>query len=322
MKLLVSTLISSMLLASNVTFNPSNPTFSFSTDSDSNYKAPVKTSKNNDLERASNFKCFNAFSIENPLDSKYYPSILTQVQNETFYLKVVRKCPIKDVSISIIDSNGSDVNSSIKKFPGGILQVKIPKIHKDLFVHFDYNVTILQANKDGYIIKKREQEENSTDDFAVRPEQFNIYVENNDTFVGKFLKVDLNVTGYKGNLCDYNKSRDLDVSAENSFIIYDYYIRNGKAVRYSFIITKAGNTKIHIKEKIGSEYAIVDADDTADRRRLIGEGVSNEINVKETSKSWAGVGSNKGPYAPSKRTIQADIKNNVNRRAGYTKIQW
>ena len=106
-------------------------------------------------------------------------------------------------------------------------------------------------------------------------------------------------------------------------MLYDFFIKNGKInSNYKLFFTKpANNVEIYMSEKIGQEWAIVDKDDTTDECRLI-QGQSNKINIIDSSRNWAGFGTNKSQNDPNKNSINTDIRQNVNKDLHFHKMSW
>ena len=313
-------------------------------------------------------RCFNAFSIPTYNNLSFSPfSILTQVQNEDFYLKIIRKhtkiCShITDLNVTLIDKNGNEIDytpssfsvtNQTKEHGYMIMPIKfnVHNAYRDVFVHFSYNIKNREVSCNGSVYAHTlkddkfevgvgasakcyitttttSKEENATDDFAVRPKQFNISADST-AFVGKPLNIDITAIGANGKndiSTNYNED-DMDLNTitdpSNIYLSYFYNIINGKIGSHKFFFTKPSNdVKIKISEKLGKEWAIVDSDDTTDSRRLITPGESNSIKVLETSKNWAGVGTGEKENSPTNKTIQSDIRDNVNRNLKFNKMSW
>lgn len=316
-------------------------------------------SASSDIERvALSNNCYNAFSINinYPIakaqtlaawkDKIEFPSIETQIQGKTFLLFIQEQCAnTGNLKITLINKKtGKELDASdysLETLPRGFLLAKtvVKNVFPDLLVHFSYDIIEGQAaakctwttnsaptctgSAKPIIVHK---EENSTDDFAVRPDKLYIHVNNSDTFVGKNLMIVIKAVGYNGNIStNYTKkSEDLDVYSTdvNTYLNYSFIIRNGVSTRNIFYFSRStDNSKIEMKEITGKEWAIVDADDTPDSRRLF-SGESNSIKVNDTSKSWAGVGLNESPNTTKEQTIQSDIRSNVNKNIEFNKMGW
>ena len=299
-------------------------------------------------------RCFNAFSIPDFNNLSFSPfSILTQIQNKDFYLKIIRKhtkicSDISDVNVTLIDKDGNKIDydkSSLNpitepSYYGYIvipIQFNVYNAYRDVFVHFSYKIkhkkiicpdsTYTGVTSKCYTITTTtSKEENATDDFAVRPKQFNISAAST-TFIGNPLNIDINVTNKNGNISTNYNADDIDLNTStnpnNIYLSYFYNIVNGKLGRHKFFFTKPSNdVKIQISEKLGKEWAIVDTDDTKNSRILIKPGKSNSIKILETSKNWVGVGTGEKENSPTNKTIQLNIRGNTNRNLKFHKIGW
>lgn len=289
--------------------------------------------------------CYNAFSVDYLNgDNTYIPSIITQIQNKSFYLYITNKCPNTDnLKITLINKKtGKTIdNDDIKQAfsEQNIIQVQVFNSYKDVLVHFSYDkstptgsgsfkigINGVSASASGNL-KSEHKEENSTDDFAVRPKEFYIHINNNNTYVGHHLKTQLFALGNNNGLSTNYNSNSSDLSTSitdsNTHLNYFYNIENGEAKKYIFYFTGVSDdVKIKINEILGKEWAIVDKDDTTDDRRLINTGTSNSIKVNETSKTWFGIGTGKSENSPKHKTINSDIKSNTNKDLKFTKMTW
>ena len=288
-------------------------------------------------------KDFFLYITNSNTGNNYIPSIITQIQKKDFFLYITNKCKnTGNLKITLIDKNtGKDVQDytiqSISNFP--VIKVNVTGIHKDLLVHFDYDKIVGSATSGCSITNGTitcsgtanttlvHHEENSTDDFAVRPDSFYVHVDNNNTFVGKPLKIDISAIDPDGYPSQNYNTTDLQLNTNitdpNTYLSYCYNIINGEIAGYRFFFKKpSNNVKIQISEKLGQEWAITDADDTTDSRRLISEGESNSIKVNETSKSWAGTGTGKKANDPKTQTITSNIRDNTNRNIKYNRMCW
>jgi hypothetical protein len=166
--------------------------------------------------------------------------------------------------------------------------------------------------------------EYSTDDFAVRPAKFDISMKN--TIRGARSPLDIKTVNNYGDInTKYSISSFYTRTTANKNIPmqYSFDIVNGKTILSStiFFTKPAEDVQITVSEKPGYEWAIVDADDTADSCRLV-SGTSNEFNVSDGSKSWAGAGTEKDYNNPSTNSINSDIRQNTNKDRHFTKMGW
>jgi hypothetical protein len=200
--------------------------------------------------------------------------------------------------------------------------------------------------------------EYSSDDFAIRPNKFDINFKRDKVFTGEFVPMSIEALGF-ANATDtpqittnYSTNSDnLDISfvksdgtpssigfmqtdgtifynpnhsSTTSGVRVQYYfeLQNGKLAQYQLLFTRPDTEiKMDIVEKNGKEWAIVDADDTKDACRLV-SGESNEINVTETSKSWIGFGTGAKSNDPSTKTIDTDIRQNVDKDIRFKRMNW
>jgi hypothetical protein len=141
----------------------------------------------------------------------------------------------------------------------------------------------------------------SRDNFAIRPNEFNISYSANVAYAGEGFNVEFNALDYNNtatNLYDEAKNSsfkvemsDLNSSCEyGAFVSDDFNFSNGY-VSISGYYTGIGDINISIYEISGAEFAIVDADDTADEDRFITSFESNitvypyNINIENVSLS-------------------------------------
>jgi len=301
--------------------------------------------------------CYNAFSIDSFMNASYIPSIITQIQNQKFYLYITNKCiNTKDLKISLIDGKtGESIgNYNIQRIGNTIIRVNVHNSYKNLLVHFIYKIyktrdkkvscksnaykladkhnkyMINYPTKECHIIQtilQNTRQENSTDNFAVRPKEFQVYVDNNITLVEKPLKINITAIGENGIVStNYNESDiylNTNITDSNTYLSYFYNIKNGKIDNYRFFFTRPSNdVKIQISEKVGKEWARVDRDDTTNNRRLIYPGISNSIKIYETSKKWAGTAIGNKVDETSKNSINSNIRINRTQNLKFHKMTW
>jgi hypothetical protein len=166
--------------------------------------------------------------------------------------------------------------------------------------------------------------EYSTDNFAVRP-QFDINIKKH-VKTGRNIPFTINAVNEHGDIDDKYSTSSLYTnvtSNKNIPIQYAFDIKNGKSTSSSvlFFTKPAEDVKVIITEKPGYEWAIVDADDTADSCRLV-SGESKEINITDASKSWAGAGTDKEYNNPSQNSIQSNVKQNIKKDLHFNRLSW
>ena len=168
--------------------------------------------------------------------------------------------------------------------------------------------------------------EYSLDNFAIRPEKFNLNIKQSEVRAKENPKIELNATNADGvistNYSTSSANLTLIPTNNKTKLAYAFDIVNGEVRNYRLFFTKpADDVAISIKEKIGKEWAIVDADDTVDSCRLI-TGKSNEVDVIDGSKNWAGVGVDNSYNDPNTNNVNTDIRQNVNKDLHFQKISW
>ena len=121
-------------------------------------------------------------------------------------------------------------------------------------------------------------EKNSTDQFAIRPDKFNIDAISQILYAGKDFNITFHAQDEDGNdVKDYNESRDdsfevnakdLKVACKSGVLNGDIKFENGKNTTIANY-DEIGDINITIEEKNDSAFAKVDNSDTPDSQRLI-----------------------------------------------------
>jgi len=166
------------------------------------------------------------------------------------------------------------------------------------------------------------QIEYSTDNFAIKPDRFNITFKKTDVKTGQtdyvsIQTVDTNnniTTNYKNSSITLKPTFSPVVNAQYAFDIYNGEAKNGKVI---FNEAKS-NVTMTLTD---TDYTAVDADDTAQSCRTI-TGTSNSVNISAPSKYWAGTGTNETQNNPTTNTIQSDVKQNVKKDSHFNKVNW
>jgi len=163
----------------------------------------------------------------------------------------------------------------------------------------------------------------STDNFAIKPSQFDITLKKSPIKVGQVEPMDLKVlnnnsiitTNYK------NSSTNLIVTLtpSNTKAQYGFDINNG-VLSKSVLSFATTNSDVSMKI-LDEHYADVDSDDTFQTCRNI-EGTSNTINIIGTSKYWAGTGTNEKENNPTNNTISSEVKQNTKKDVHFQKLGW
>ena len=170
----------------------------------------------------------------------------------------------------------------------------------------------------------------SSDNFAIRPDKFDIQFKQKAIRVGRVAYADIKAVTYGGDITtNYNSNSELIKTSIDHYtgkyepkVNYSFDIVNGEEKRGYFVFNReANNTAIKLTEMVGEEWAIVDADDTADSCRLI-TGVSNDINVTPIPKDWAGKGTGMEENDPVKHNVDVDVRDNVNKDIRFNKMNW
>ena len=168
--------------------------------------------------------------------------------------------------------------------------------------------------------------EYALDNFAIRPDKFQLSFDDNTVKVKENVKMDIKALNYNSNTPtpNYNESSiNLSLSTDKEAkAMYSFYIKDGALKTYKLYFTKpSNNVNVTLKEKSGSEWAKVDTDDTKDSCRLINN-ASDTINVIDASKYWAGTGTNESKNDPTKNSVNSDIRQNVDKDLHFNKMSW
>jgi hypothetical protein len=155
-----------------------------------------------------------------------------------------------------------------------VSDIKIDKAIKCIKVHIEGNVT----NPINPI-----QESNSTDDFSIRPYEFKITNIPSKIKSGEDFNITLEALDYNGNPAkDYNESVNINGNSpdleynisKNNCDNGDLKIVNGGDFKngetnVTLKYNEVGDVNLTLKEVNGSEFALVDSDDTSLNNRLI-----------------------------------------------------
>jgi hypothetical protein len=269
-----------------------------------------------------------------------------------------------DVNFTLVDldDNNKTISSTQTTFP--LMQFRVDKAYKNVAVKIQYkllnkfgisclrvvgdnyiqtyskswnttdwswnNLSNYKINKSlvAYCYRKTSEvvTEYSLDNFAIRPEKFNLNIKQSEVRAKENPKIELNATNADGvistNYSTSSANLTLIPTNNKTKLAYAFDIVNGKVRNYRLFFTKpADDVAISIKEKIGKEWAIVDADDTVDSCRLI-TGKSNEVDVIDGTKNWAGVGVDNSYNDPNTNNVNTDIRQNVNKDLHFHKMSW
>ena len=125
-----------------------------------------------------------------------------------------------------------------------------------------------------------DNETNATDNFAIRPDKFTLNITTTPLIAGSDFNLTAKALDESGNEADdYNETKgssfDVDANITSSgctkgaFLLDDFNFTDGIKEDINGSYDDVGELNITIKEINGSEFAVVDADDTNDTQRLI-----------------------------------------------------
>ncbi len=133
-----------------------------------------------------------------------------------------------------------------------------------------------------HIVAGDNNESNSTDNFAIRPDHFSMSISSNPIRAGEEFQFDFKaLDSQNNNAIDYNESlnesfeiqaieRKIDCST-GDLNLQNFSFSNGVADSVDANYTEVGELNVSIHEILGSEFASVDSDDTPVNKRLITE---------------------------------------------------
>ena len=275
-------------------------------------------------------RCFNIYDDKG--DSSHQ-SITTKIsqQDFTLYRKKLLTCNIPMVKwtenekCTLIDMNSGE---TIKDNDGNIIEEKcdsdnvtfnVPNIYKNVKVHISYDL----KTRSGWTTKTEHKEENSTDNFAIRPYEFNITLRKKSLKVGENTPLYLEVIDYKNNIInEYSKSSiELEANAtDNVPVQYSFDIKNGKSLPSGIIQFLKDKDDISVIFR-DTKFATIDDDDTKNSCKDI-NGTVNNIKIIKNYKSWAGSSTENSSNNPQNKTINSKIKQNQNRDLHFQKMGW
>ncbi len=130
----------------------------------------------------------------------------------------------------------------------------------------------------------------SSDAFAVRPEKFSFTLPTTQVYAGEDFTIDYyakdyvasDTTSYDESMLDsfvIEGSRTIAGCDVGDLNISAFSFSDGKKENVNAVFSNVGDINITIKEIVGSEFALVDADDTSDAERLI-ESYSDVLNLQ------------------------------------------
>ena len=178
-------------------------------------------------------------------------------------------------------------------------------------------------------------EEYSTDDFAIRPDRFEVALAKSSAKVGGYIPMSVKAVNSKdATTTTYSKKStelNLGTAPDDLKIQYSFDIQNGVSKNANLYFTQEGTAKLYLNEKVGDEFAIIDSDDTKESYvdmfgsthycRLIG-GESGDVTINGISRYWAGTGTGEDENDPQKTSISVSIVQNTKKDLHFQKMGW
>ena len=285
------------------------------------FEYPLSTTKLTNIGKCPSFKAMvdattdihgsGIFAV--PTDYKCYTIKKSLISNMMGMMKITHN-PIEVAQDKC--NAAADIATDAAKFMNSFLSKFGFKSHTYFKVAIDWNcyeITTDTDNKTDY----------STDNFAIKPKEFQITLKKSTIKRGRIEPIALNVVNYNDDLStNYaNDSTNLLVTfnPSDTDAQYEFNINNGKIEQS---ILSFSSTKNNVSMTITDEhYADVDSDDTLQTCRNIA-GTSNNINIIGNSKYWAGTGTNEKENDPTIHTITCEIKQNVKKDLHFQKMNW
>ena len=306
---------------------------------------------------------FTATSVDYIGTKKAAQNFLLKItKDSSCATKDIRNVVYKIVNTSTKNEVDSTISSTTYTSPGGeIIDVKIPNSHKDLLVKISYNVITTNVEKTEvtcpaepwtkttetsngvyavyngsglpnesssytcYEVKTTTNTdpyvEYSTDNFSVIPYELKIQTSKNKAFSGQVIPTKIIALNKDGDVTTNYTASSTDLKV--SFVAgqrgqYAFDIIDGKDLTGKVVFNVAlDNSNFTVKD---TTYSAVDADDN--KKDL--EGTSNDIDIKEISKYWAGTGINDEDNNdhPLNSTVQTKVKQNVQKDLHFKKMSW
>ena len=243
----------------------------------------------------------------------------------------------KDVSVKFEydkrEYNITPTSCPMSSFWSGWMKIASSKLKQRDFnlsdgVYMIYTPTFMPPFKKCYKVSVTTYTytEYSTDNFAIRPDKFDISLNKTGAKVGELVPMSIVVQNKVGNkVLDYEKkSVDMSVEANptDAKLQYSFDIVDGEAINSKLYFAKEGSgIKIAVSERVGDEFAVVDSDDTIDSCRIV-SGESNSINIVGSSKYWAGAGTGESENDPSSKSVDTEIVQNTKKDIHFQKMNW
>ena len=167
-----------------------------------------------------------------------------------------------------------------------------------------------------YTTKTSSKSDVSTDNFAIRPEKFDITFNKSSVNAGSSVYATIKALNSSDDITtNYNeKSMDLNIDSKAQ---YSFEIKNGITKNAQFIFLESGTQNTIITDL---HFSDVDSDDTVEFCRIFkGE---KAIRVILPSKSWAGTGTGEAENDPKSNNVNVDIKQNTKKDLHFQKMGW
>ncbi len=154
--------------------------------------------------------------------------------------------------------------------------IKISKAIKDAKVHLSWKKNI----DENCPLSSEDNSTNSTDNFAIRPKEFKITQIDTNIYAGDNFRLKFEaLDGSSSDTTGYNESKDSSFKIDANITKSGCYNGVLNVVNFSFAnglksiadanYSDVGDVNVTIREKLGNEFAAVDADDTNETDRLI-----------------------------------------------------
>jgi len=344
--ILISSVVASSLMAASCVYKPNQK------DVDAN--AAFQSDPN---------KCFNAYDSQNISTASLLTK--TAGKSFDLYIYKKPSCKVSEVTYTVVSSTGKELaKDTIPANEWNVVNLNIPNSYKDVKVTFDYSRTYFNNNVEQvtcpvtytkvaslntlynqeptdavfgvptgintytcykYTTRQEAKHDESTDDFAIKPDLFNILFKKGTVKVGSTTLATIeskNGANPAQITTNYNNSSlNLNVTGDAQ---YSFDIQNGSTNAAQFVFLKKGTQTITITD---THYTDVDKGEevnannpTSDSCRYVTG--SATINVIEPSKSWAGTGTGEAENNPTNNSINSTIKQNTHKDLHFKKMGW
>jgi hypothetical protein len=307
-------------------------------------------------------KCFDAVDYGQTDKLSIMTKVAGKKFSLSLYHSEREECDASNIKYELIDEiTGNPIDGTLKSWTTTTSIFDVPNSYKDVKVKFMYdthwtpvtcagvtnnistddpengkkyrNYTTNKCYK--YSDSTTHREENSSDNFAIIPAHFDIAFKKSSVKEGEKNKVFIAAVNANGSITtNYNqKISNLNMSVAPSDAKVQYLLEdilNGQSnFCYVLFANYGKNRNVTLKDTI---YSAIDADDTKhgygfgplyhNCRDIIG--TSNDVNVSERSKYWAGTGTDKNGSAdcPLHTTVQTHVKQNTLRDLRFNKVNW